>query len=399
MLTTVTVVSSANEGAARRVLMIAGFLLIAANLRTALTSIGPLVETIRADLGLTAGEAGFIGTLPLLTFAAVSPQVPRLARRVGTDQALWIALAALAAGIVLRSLPVTGLLWVGTVLLGAAIAVGNVLMPSLMKRDFPDRVSAVTGVYTAVIGIVASIAAGVAVPLAGVLPGGWRTSLGCWAGLVLVALAVWTPQITRRRPVETTATEKAKTPWRSRLAWACAGFMALSACGFYTVQSWYGSVLQSYGMSEQAAGWLLFAYQFMGVVMSIVMPFVLAHVRDQRAVAFGSAVLAMIGYLGLLFTPALATLWVLVTGVGAGGVFFLALAFFSLRAADARSSAALAGMGQSIGYLVAAFGPVLFGYLHDVTGGWRVPLAGLAGIAAVHALIGLRAGRDAHVKV
>jgi CP family cyanate transporter-like MFS transporter len=379
--------------------MIAGFLLIAANLRNALTSVGPLVETIRADLHLSAGEAGFLGTLPLLTFAAVSPQVSRAARRLGTDQMLWIALALLATGIVVRSVPVTGLLWVGTVLLGVAIAIGNVLLPSLIKRDFPDHVSAVTGVYTAVIGIVASVAAGVAVPLAGALPGGWRTSLGIWAGLVLVALAVWTPQITRRRAVPAAYTEKVRTPWGSLLAWECAAFMALSASGFYTVQSWYSSILQSYGTSEEAAGWLLFAYQLMGVVMSIVLPLVLTRFRDQRAVAFLSAVLAMTGYLGLLFAPHLAVLWVLLAGIGAGGVFFLALAFCSMRAADARSSAALAGMAQSVGYLVAAVGPVLFGFLHDATGGWRAPLAVLAGVAAAHALIGLRAGRDAQVKV
>jgi CP family cyanate transporter-like MFS transporter len=395
----VTVVRTANEGTSRRVLMIAGFLLISANLRAALTSVGPLVETIRADLALTSGEAGFIGTLPLLTFAVMSPQIPRLTRRVGTDQMLWTALALLAAGIVLRSLPVPGLLWVGTVLLGAAIAVGNVLMPSMIKRDFPGHVNAMTGVYTAVIGIVASTAAGIAVPLAGVLPGGWRTSLGCWAGLVLIALAVWTPQITRKRAVVAPDTDKAATPWRSLLAWECAGFMALSACGFYTVFAWYSSILQSYGTSETTAGWLLFAYQLIGVLMSFVMPVVLSRMRDQRAAATASALLTMIGYLGMLFAPGLAVLWVLVTGFGAGGVFFLALAFFSLRAADPRSSAALAGMGQSIGYLVGATGPVLFGVLHDATGGWRVPLAVLAGVAAVHALIGLRAGRDVHVKV
>jgi MFS transporter, CP family, cyanate transporter len=394
----VTIVRTANDGTARRVLMIAGFLLIAANLRAALTSVGPLVETIRADLDLTAGEAGFLGTLPLLTFAAVSPQIPRLARRLGTDQLLWIALAVLAAGIVLRSVPVTGLLWVGTVLLGAAIAVGNVLLPSLIKRDFPEHVSAVTGVYTAVIGIVASTAAGVAVPLAGALPGGWRMALGCWAGFVLIALAVWTPQLARRR--KTPAPEgKARTPWRSLLAWECAAFMALSACGFYTVLAWYPSILHSYGTSETTAGWLLFAYQIIGVLMSIVVPLVLTRFRDQRAVAAGGSLLAMIGYLGLLFLPDLDVLWVLVTGVGAGVLFFLALTFFSLRAADPRSSAALSGMGQSIGYLVASVGPVLFGLLHDATGGWRVPLAVLAGVAAVHTVVGLRAGRDAHVDI
>jgi MFS transporter, CP family, cyanate transporter len=396
-LATVSVVSTANEGTARRVLTIAGFLLIAANLRTALTSVGPLVETIRADLGFTAGEVGFLGTLPLLTFAVVSPQVPWLARRLGTDQALWAALAVLAAGIVLRSVPVTGLLWVGTVMLGAAIAVGNVLIPSLIKRDFPDQVSAATGVYTAVVGIMASTAAGVAVPLADGLPGGWRTSLGFWAGFVLVALAVWTPQLAGKRSAPDTG--RAATPWRSPLAWECAAFMAMSACGFYTVLSWYPSILVSYGTSETAAGWLLFVFQIIGVLMSIVLPPVLTRLPDQRAVAAVSSLLAMTGYLGLLFAPGLAVLWVLVNGVAAGALFFLALAFFSLRAADPRSSAALSGMGQSIGYLVAAFGPVLFGVLHDATGGWRVPLAALAGVAALHTLAGLRAGRDAHVEV
>jgi CP family cyanate transporter-like MFS transporter len=379
--------------------MIAGFLLLAANLRGALTAVGPLLETIRADLGLTAGEAGFIGTLPLLTFAAVSPQVPRLARRVGTDQLLWVALLALAVGIVLRSLPVTGLLWVGTVLLGAAIAMGNVLLPSLIKRDFPDHVSAMTGVYTAVIGIMAATAAGVAVPLAGVLPGGWRTSLGCWAGFVLVALAVWTPRLSRKRVTPVPGTGSAATPWRSPLAWECAAFMALSACGFYTVLSWYPSILHSHGTSETTAGWLLFAYQLVGVLMSLVVPLLLTRTRDQRAVAAVSSLLAMAGYLGLLLAPGLAVVWVLVTGVGAGALFFLALAFFSLRAADPRSSAALSGMGQSIGYLVAAVGPTAFGALHDATGGWRVPLSVLVGVAALHTVVGLRAGRDAHVKV
>ena len=378
--------------------MIAGFLLIAANLRAALTSVGPLVETVRGDLGLTAGEAGFLGTLPLLTFAAVSPQIPWLARRLGTDQALWTALAVLATGIVLRSVPVTGLLWVGTVLLGAAIAVGNVLLPSLIKRDFPNQAQRSHrgvhgghrrhGVH----------AAGVAVPLAGALPGGWRTALGCWAGFVLVALAVWTPQLARKRSAPDTGRSR-PTPWRSLLAWECAAFMAMSACGFYTVLSWYPSILHSYGTSETTAGWLLFVYQIIGVLMSLVLPPVLTRLPDQRAVAAVSSLLAMIGYLGLLFAPGLAVLWVLVNGVGAGVLFFLALAFFSLRAADPRSSAALSGMGQSIGYLVAAFGPVLFGVLHDATGGWRAPLAVLAGVAAVHTIVGLRAGRDAHVEV
>ncbi|HWM04213.1 MAG TPA: MFS transporter [Actinophytocola sp.] len=394
-----TVVRSAKDlRTGRRVLLVVGFLLVAANLRAALTSVGPLLEAIRRDLGLSAGEAGFIGTLPLLTFAAVSPQVPRLARRFGVDQMLWVAMFTLIVGIVLRSVPVAGLLWVGTVLLGAAIAIGNVLLPAMIKRDFPDHIGAVTGIYTAVIGVVASTAAGVAVPLAGVLPGGWRASLGCWAGLALVALALWTPQL-RNRSVEEGPTTRPRAPWRAPLAWEVSGFMALSACGFYTMLAWFPSIMQSHGASEEYAGWLLFVYQIVGVVMSVVVPLLLTRLPDQRLIAAGGSLAAMIGYLGLLFLPDLAVLWALVTGLGAGTLFFLALAFFSLRAADPRSSASLAGMGQSLGYLFAAVGPVAIGALHDLTDGWTVPLAVLVGIAAVHTVFGLRAGRNAHVQV
>jgi CP family cyanate transporter-like MFS transporter len=395
-----TVVRSAKDHrAGHRVLLVIGFLLIAANLRAALTSVGPLLETIRRDIGLTAGGAGFIGTLPLLTFSVVSPQVPRLARRFGIDRMLGAAMLTLTAGIVLRSVPVAGLLWAGTVLLGAAIAVGNVLLPSMIKRDFPDRIGAVTGVYTSVIGVIAATAAGVAVPLAGVLPGGWRVALGCWAGFALVAFAVWAPRLRLPAPEPEPGTGRPRAPWRSPLAWAVSAFMALSACGFYTMLAWFPSIVRRTGASEEYAGWMLFVYQLVGVLMSVVTPLVLARLPDQRPIAAAGSVLAMLGYLGLLVVPDLTLLWALVTGIGAGTLFYLALAFFSLRAADPRSSASLSGMGQSLGYLFAAAGPVAIGALHDATGGWGVPLGVLAVLAAVHTVVGLRAGRDAHVRV
>jgi MFS transporter, CP family, cyanate transporter len=234
-----------------------------------------------------------------------------------------------------------------------------------------------------------------------VLPGGWRTSLGCWAGFALVALAAWTPQLRRRKEAEPEPepTEKPRAPWRSPLAWEVSAFMALSACGFYTMLAWFPSIVQNTGQSEEYAGWMLFVYQIIGVVARASMPLVLSRLTDQRPIAVGGALVAMVGYLGLLVVPDLTLLWALVTGAGAGTLFLLALAFFSLRAADPRASASLSGMGQSIGYLFAAVGPVAVGVLHDATGGWTVPLAVLAALAALHAVAGLRAGRNAHVRV
>jgi cyanate permease len=300
---------------------------------------------------------------------------------------------------------VTALLWVGTVLLAAGITVGNVLLPSVIKRDFPTRIGPMTGVYSATAGVVASVASGIAVPLADVLPGGWRTALGIWAGLALTAAAVWAPRLSRpAQPAPETADEASDvasagvSPWRSPLAWEVAAFMALASAGFYTVISWYPTVLHDFGTSEVTAGWLLFVYQIVGIVMSLTVPLLLRGVADQRMVAAAASLIVLIGYLGLVLYPDIAALWVIITGLGAGAVFTLALALFSLRAADERSAASLAGMGQAVAYLFAAVWPLLFGVAGDTTGGWTMPLWLLVALAAGQIAVAVRAGRDAQFR-
>jgi CP family cyanate transporter-like MFS transporter len=379
---------------ARRVLLIAGILLVAANLRGALTSVGPLLETVRREQGLTAGQAGWLSALPLLTFAVFSPQVPKLARRVGMERLLWLALAVLAGGVLLRSLPVPGLLWFGTVLLGMAIAVGNVLLPALLKRDFPDRVAPMTSLYSVTMGVVGAVVSGFAVPLAGALPGGWRTALGCLAGLALIAFAVWAPQaMSRAEPVALPETV-GRTPWRSGLAWQVTGYMGLQSFGFYIVLAWFPAIMTSNGISEENSGWLLLVLQVLGVTMSAVIPLVANKMADQRLLASAGSLLSLSGYLGMLLAPELALLWAVIVGLASGVCFVLALLFFTLRAADSYSAAALSGMAQSIGYLFATSGPVLFGALHDMSSSWVLPMIVLMVAAFVQACIGLGAGRN-----
>ncbi|ALG14771.1 hypothetical protein AOZ06_13840 [Kibdelosporangium phytohabitans] len=380
---------------ARRVLLIAGILLVAANLRGALTSVGPLLEMIRRSEGLSAGQAGLLSALPLLTFAVFSPQVTRLARLVGMERLTWYALLTLALGIVLRSVPVTGMLWAGTVLLGMSISVGNVLIPALLKRDFPDRVAPMTSLYSATMSVVGAIVSGLAVPLAGVLPGGWRTALGCVAGLALIAFAIWTPHALGRqaRPVEPPSSAT-RTPWRSALAWQVTAYMGLQSFGFYIVLSWFPAIMNDNGTSEANSGWLMMLLQVLGVTMSASIPLVANKMRDQRLLATGGSLLSAAGYLGMLLAPGLAVLWVVVVGLASGICFVLALLFFTLRAEDSFGAAALSGMAQSIGYLFATTGPVLFGSLHDWTSSWSLPLTVLMTAALVQASIGLGAGRN-----
>jgi CP family cyanate transporter-like MFS transporter len=379
---------------ARRVLLIAGILLVAANLRGAITSVGPLLETIRRAEGLSAGEAGLLSALPLLTFAVFSPQVPRLARRLGMERLLWVALLTLAAGIVLRSVPGPGLLWLGTILLGMSIAVGNVLLPALLKRDFPDRVAPMTSLYSVTMGLAGAVVSGLAVPLAGALPGGWRTALGCTAGLALIGLAVWTPQASRNSRPAVLTRQVGRTPWRSALAWQVTAYMGLQSFGFYIVLAWFPAILHSKGMSEENSGWLLLVLQVLGVTMSAVIPLVANKLADQRLLAAGGSTLSFVGYLGLVLAPDLAVLWVVIVGMASGVCFVLALFFFTLRSPDSFAAAALSGMAQSIGYLFATLGPIVFGALHDATAGWTVPMTMLLVAAVVQAVCGLGAGRD-----
>jgi MFS transporter, CP family, cyanate transporter len=392
-----TVDAEHGRSTARRVLLIAGIVLIAANLRGPLTMVGPLLEMIRGETHLSAGEAGLLPALPLLTFAVVSPLVSRVARRMGIERTLWGALLLLVVGIVLRSLPAMPMLWVGTALLGTAIAFGNVLLPSLIKRDFPHRVGMMTGAYSTVMNGVGAIASGVAVPMAVALPGGWRTAFGCLAGLALIAAAIWLPQLSERsRP---TADGRGMTgpPWRSVLAWQVTAFMGLQSSVFYITISWLPAILREHGASEESAGWLLFLAQLLGVVASLPVPVLAGRLADQRLPVAVGALLGLFGYLGLLVAPGLMVLWAMVIGLSTGTSFVLALSFLSLRAADSHQAASLSGMAQSCGYLLATAGPIVFGALHDASRGWSVPLIVLIGVITVQAAAGVGAGRAAHI--
>lgn len=375
-------------------LLLLGIVVLAATLRAPITGVGPLIGTIRHDVGIGGALAGVLTTLPVLAFGLVSPAAPALARRLGIERSLGLALVALLAAIVVRSIPTIGTLFVGTVLLGAAIAIANVLLPSLVKRDFPYRVGAITSLYAATMNMGAATASGIAVPVADIAPGGWRTAIGCWAGLVLVAIVLWSPQL-RLRTVLTEA--RAPLPWRSRLAWTVTLFMGLQSFGFYVVVTWLPTILTSHGTSKSAAGWELFLFQVVALVSVFSMPALIRRLPDQRWLAAGWALVATISFAGLLLAPAAAVLWVVVGGLASGASLVLALSFFGLRTTGAPQAAALSGMAQSVGYLIAATGPVLMGVVHDAVGGWRLPLLLLTVLAIGQLLLGYRAGRTGTV--
>lgn len=376
-------------------LAIIPFILLAANLRPAITTVGPLVADIQASTGLSGTALGLLSSFPILAFAVFAP-LAHFGRKLGIERTIVAAMLLLFAGILLRSAGPISTLFVGTLMAGAGIAVGNVLAPSLIKRDYPDRVKSMTSVYAVVLTLSAAVASGVAVPFAHWLSSGWQGALGVWAILALLAAIAWMPVAFRGGPQLADEPETAgSTPvWRSPLAWFVTAFMGLQSLGFYVAVAWFPTIFQDNGHDPAEAGLLITIFQLLSLAASAALPLLLGQRKDQRVLAAIASLGMAVGVTGLMLWPALTYLWVVLMGCGSGACFPLALAFISLRSADHREAASLSLMSQSLGYLLAAFGPILVGFAHDLAGSWTIPLAGLVVLAIMQSLVGYQAGRN-----
>lgn len=380
-----------------RLLLILGIILIAFNLRPALTSLGPLIGLIRIESTFSNSLLGLITTLPLLVFALLSPLVPSLARYLGNEKALFAGLLILALGIVVRSIPMVGSLFVGTLLIGVGIVVGNVLLPSLIKDRLPKEIGKMTGLYsTAMVGF-AALASGVSVPLAERLKGGWRAALGFWMITAVLAIIIWLPQLKYKGQV---LTYHQKGLWTSPLAWQVTLFMGLQSFCFYIIIAWLPEILVSYGTNISQAGWLLAFNQFISIPGALWAPIVAERMTQQRKLVLGIGLLYLIGISCMLFNSnfIVLTLGTLILGFGQGASVSLAFTFFVLRTRNAWEAAGLSGMAQACGYLLAALGPLLIGFLFDATQQWTWPLLVLLLASLVMILAGWGAGRNQYVE-
>ena len=391
-------------------LIITGILLVAGNLRAALTTVGPVLSDIRDDLGLSSSAASFLVSLPLLAFAVVSPFVSRVALRLGLERTIAAALGVLAVGLVVRSAPPTVLLWVGTLLIGVAVAVLNVVLPSWVKRDFPTKIGQVTGAYSAVQSAFAAVASGVAVPVAGLTGLGWRIPAGMWAGLALAAVGVLLPLMRRGSgesadppgagPTDTGPTDTGRPVhpgrplWRSPLAWQVAAFMGLQSTNYYVLITWLPSIEQDAGISGTTAGMHLVLFSIFGIGGSLGCSALLARLRNQQLLGAGIALVLMTANLGILVAPAATVVWACCAGIGGGSSIVFSLSLFGMRARSHRTAASMSGMAQSLGYIFAAVGPVAVGALHDATGSWTPPMVILLVLSGCLLVAGLLAGRD-----
>lgn len=386
----------------RRGLVIAGILLIAANLRAAITVVGPLLGDVRADLDISSIAASALISLPLLCFAVFSPVAPMIAARWGMERTLASALGSLAVAIVIRSVPWMPALWIGTILLGVSIATMNVLLPALLKRDFPSEASRLTGIFSSISAAVAAAASGLAVPIAGLTDHGWRLAFGIWAAMALIGLGVFLPQLRRRtlpKHDHAAALENHpgghRSPWSSALGWQITMFMGVQSLFFYTVLTWWPTIEESHGTTTAAAGVHQGIMQIFSIVGSLLAAALLHKLpKDQRGAVLLLVSSSTAAVLGQLFLPAWALMWNAFLGIGIGGSIVVALSFFALRTRNHGQAAALSGMAQSVGYLLAATGPLLFGALHDSVGSWTIPMIVLLLLLAAQLVFGSLAARN-----
>ncbi len=368
--------------------------LVALNLRPALTGVGPLLPELGTGAGLGEGAQGLLGALPLLAFGLVSPLVHRLSRRLGMERAVLAALLALVVGVVVRSY--TGLpgLWLGTVLAGCAVAVGNVLVPTIVKRDYAGHISAATGAYSACITVGASAASALAVPMSSAT--GWRAALAWWAVPALSVAVVWSWRALAARPPAHPSLLHDRAPsmvWREPTAWLLTAFMGLQSTTFYVMVTWLPTIEASAGTGARQAGLGLFAYQLVGAASGLAVTRLMRRPEDLVVATVAASVPMLAGVLGLLVAPALSLVWAVVAGLGSGASLVVALSMVNIHGRTHQETAQLSGMAQSLGYLLAATGPVVAGYLAQQTGSWAPALMFMAGLAAAQLLVAFPAGR------
>jgi CP family cyanate transporter-like MFS transporter len=379
----------------------ASLLLLAANLRPLFASMSVLLPDLSRALGLSNAQAGYLTTLPVLCMGVFAPLAPRLAQRVGIERTLLFVLICIAIGTALRGSAGTAGLFLGTVLAGGGIALGNVLLPSLVKRDYAHYAALMTGLYTMSLVGGAALAAAATLPLMQGLGLTWDAGLAMWAAPALVAIFAWAPVALHAggRHTQRQNILPVRGLHGDGLAWAVTFFMGIQSALAYSVMGWMAPILRARGLSGTEAGLVTSVSILLQVVSCLLTPMLAGRFREQRWLAVLLSLTATLALIGMVVGPR-PLIWPLafVQGIGQGGMFALALMLIVLRSPDSHVAAHLSSMSQTVGYILASLGPLLIGLLYQWTGSFHSTTGLLATLGLASALAGWYAGRNAFVK-
>lgn len=379
-------------------LVILGILFISFNLRAPITAVGSIVEMIQTEYQLTNAVAGFITTLPLIAFAVVSPFVAKISGKIGHAKTMMMGLIFILLGEVVRSYTGAAGLFIGTAIIGVGIAIGNVIIPAIIKLYFSEKVGMVTSIYTSGMCIFAAVGAGISVPLAKGMNLGWKNALASWFILTLITIAIWFPQVAKKQAVVKNVQKNgSKTSiWSSKLAWWVTLYMGTQSLLFYSLVAWLPTIVTSKGMSDSFAGSMALLFQLMAIPATLLIPTLCDKFKDQRILVAVTCVIYALGMLCFLLSQGQMAIIIAVIcmAIGMGGSISLSIAFISLRSPNPTRASELSGMSQSAGYLFAAVGPILTGLIFDIQSSWTMPLIIFIALIAFLAFCGMFAGNN-----
>ncbi|NLA66424.1 MAG: MFS transporter [Leucobacter sp.] len=393
----------------RWVLMFVAVCLVALNLRVTITGVGPLLDEIASDQGVSPAALGLLAAVPLMVWAVVSPLAQSIADRIGLDAAVGWALVLLMAATVWRSLPgAPANLWLGTVLLGIALAITNVLLPATIKRDFTNKIPLMMGLYSALIGVSGAAGAAMVAPIAHQVQNdgsmlGWRWALLATGITLPLALLAWVLATFKgRRGDQTARTDTSTDPtsiptqgaarrvWRDSVAWQIALHMGSQSATFYIYATWLAPIDVSRGVDPITAGFSVTIFHIFGMLGSLLGP-LLSRGAMRRLLPIMLPVISFIGFWGFVFGPDIKVAWLVACGLSSGAALTVSMTLIGQRSATTEIAGATSGMVQSIGYLIAGVGPLVFGWFFEISGGWLLPLfaAAVAGTLQFVAAVAL----------
>ncbi len=385
-------------------LFITALILIALNLRAPFTSVFPLLDELRQQLNMSPQQAGLLSTIPLMAFAIFSPIAARIARVINIEATITLGLITVISGLIIRVISGSTWLFLGTLLIGIGIAIINVILPSLIKKYFPNSSSSLTAMYILMMGLGAAASSSAVVPISqltinGFLLSSTQLALIVTLPLTILALMFWLPlQVKHRNQATNTQTKMTFNIWKSPLAWKITLFFGLNSVFNYVFISWYPAMLTSLGYSVETAGFYHGVFQFSSAVPALVMAPLMMRYRNLSSYCLFAFVTVISGILGLLFIPQYALISGVLFGMGAGCGFTLGLSFITLKTSSPIQAAALSGMAQSLGYFLAAFSPVLVGYMHDKSNHWDSTFILLLMLVPIWILSGWSASRSQRIQ-